>query len=375
MNSESDLTDHFLDLDLDVDIRIQEIHSLKAIFPHTLTISDEFSGSIEIPIEVDSDIEVTSTNASKDSNARILNKSLSKFVKNLPPINLLFSLPESYPENEPPVFRVESQIISKDQISQLSTELLELWATYKDQVLFSMVDHIQERLISLTPARIDCQLDLAKFDSIITFNSSALLSQFNSQTYTCQICQEDYKGSHCSQFPSTCKHIFCNNCLYDYFSSLILTGEISKVHCPDYECTKAHIKTREKYLRVENLDISTFDFNDFKKNIMTPPISIDFLGKILIKETENPATTTSSESASTLLQRYNDLFVKQQYEVISKLFPLGLSHVLELVVKNKFSERIFMNRWSSVENVTLPFVIGVVNLGMALLIRALRRVI
>lgn len=327
MNSDG-IDDDNIPLEFSDDVRIQELQSLEAIYPNTCTIDYEMlSGSITIPIRLENPMEIIlyENLLPKDLEEIQPSENADKRVRkdlicNLPPIEFSFKLTEKYPYDEPPYFKIGSSLLSPIIHEDLRRGLLRLWDDYKDQVLYTMIDFLQEKvdnhLEELIGTRIVCGSDMETYRNLQEFNMLALKEQFNNETFTCDICQDDFKGSNCSKFDN-CGHTFCNDCLYDYFTSLVTAGDIEKVHCPNFECTKKFLQLKDKYLRLENINVDTFNFDDFKENLMTPPLSFELLSKIL-------KSKTSVAKSEELIKRYQDLFNKQQYELISKLFPARL---------------------------------------------------
>ena len=68
-------------------------------------------------------------------------------------------------------------------------------------------------------------------------NSSALDRTFASTTFTCAICFSERKGSKCVRL-SACSHVFCRECLTDFWSLHIREGDVDKVTCADPGCVK-----------------------------------------------------------------------------------------------------------------------------------------
>ena len=68
-------------------------------------------------------------------------------------------------------------------------------------------------------------------------NSSALDKTFASTTFTCAICFSERKGSKCVRL-SACSHVFCRECLTDFWSLHIREGDVDKVTCADPGCVK-----------------------------------------------------------------------------------------------------------------------------------------
>ncbi|KAI9140267.1 hypothetical protein BKA69DRAFT_1029718 [Paraphysoderma sedebokerense] len=73
-----------------------------------------------------------------------------------------------------------------------------------------------------------------------------LLDQYNRTIFICGICLSERKGSSCFQFCS-CSHVFCTQCLTDFFEMLIKEGLVRSVKCPHPSCTSenARLSSRE----------------------------------------------------------------------------------------------------------------------------------
>lgn len=306
------------DVEFSDDVRVQELQSLVAIYPETTKIDlSTLSGSIDILIVCDQGVLLKLRE--KEGNGELQSVKRSAIVQFLPPITLKFSLTNGYPADEPPVFEVLSTVLSDEVIETITTELTSLWDEFRSEVLFSFADLVKNKvdyeLEQLIGKEINCTED-EKFDGLFSFNKAQTQQKFDELTFSCEICQNDFKGSVCSKFED-CQHVFCNSCLYDFFHSLIETGEIEKVHCPNYECNNRFVKLREKYSRSDDLDLQKTNWTELKERYLSPPISIDLLRTIL--------TTKSNEEAESLIKRYLDLFSKQQHEVISRILPTRLT--------------------------------------------------
>lgn len=287
------------------DPAIQELQSLQAIYPGAEINLALKRGRIEIPV-VCEDGEPVNVKVATCTKA-----ALSAPVIHLPPLVLSFSISQGYPMDIPPQFDVTCKFLSKSILTSMRAELLKLWESYHDQVLYSMVDHLNietECLENLLPNKvIDCDRDEELYQHLIEHNRMAVLDAFEAKIHLCQICQNDVSGTKCLKFES-CDHVFCNACLDDFFSSLILEGTIEKVHCPDFDCTGKFIKKRDLILRLDSA--TGIKFQDFRAELLTPPVSIDQLSRIL--------------NSPELILRYQTLYTAHQHDVISKLFPKRL---------------------------------------------------
>ena len=310
------------------DVKVQELQSLEAIFSSSTKLDyDRLSGIILIDISLDNmgeifldrcdKINCEGVTKSVDDVARGLLNAKSSRIKYLPSVELHFKVTEGYPYYEPLDFSIKSDFLDSKKERELEVKLKEIWIDFKDQILFTFVDYLQtqlqEHLDEYVIFPLDCGNDFEKYDRIQKYNAWALKRDFEMQTYSCEICQEDFKGFDCHQF-KPCEHVFCANCLFEYFSSLITSGEIDRVHCPHFDCTRHVLEMKSTDLDFGS-SLKFFDFNEFKDRIMTPPISLDTLTTIL---------ASKGEAWQGLVGRYYDLFMKQQFELISRLMPARL---------------------------------------------------
>jgi len=61
-----------------------------------------------------------------------------------------------------------------------------------------------------------------------------------------------HKGSACIAL--SCTHVFCKDCLREFWGTCIAEGEVERVMCPDEECVKSGRKAREEEVRSVVLD-------------------------------------------------------------------------------------------------------------------------
>lgn len=315
-------------LEFSEDVKVQELQSLEAIFSSSTKLDYSWlSGVILIDVSLAKMREILlnicnkiGTGEIKEGTDDVTRESIgakSSWIKYLPPVELHFKVTEGYPYDEPLDFRIKSDFLDTRKKRDLEAKLSDIWVDFKDQILFTFVDYLQtqlqEHLDEYVTFPLDCGKDFEKYDRLREYNAWALKRDFEMQTYSCEICQEDFKGFDCHQF-RPCKHVFCADCLFEYFSSLIISGDIDKVHCPHFDCTKHVLEMKSEHLNFGSFQKS-FDFKEFKNRIMTPPISLDTLTTIL---------ASKSKEGQGLVGRYYDLFMKQQFELISRLMPARL---------------------------------------------------
>lgn len=75
---------------------------------------------------------------------------------------------------------------------------------------------------------------------ILEFNKQEKNRQFEKSSFTCKVCYSEKPGSHCLMFYD-CEHIFCNDCMREYFSVQIKDGNVKALECPEDKCeSQAH---------------------------------------------------------------------------------------------------------------------------------------
>lgn len=298
------------DMDLENTPRHEELLAIESIFEDQIQVNHaKCSGTMSIPLDSERALKVTL----QDPEGKTVR---SREITHLPPLKLLFCLPETYPFEAPPEVSIDCNVIQQESLSEMCLEMKLQWDLTKDQVLFTVIEVLQERITSdldlLVGPSIQC-MEAAFYEQLIEYDNQCNQRKFDHTTFTCEICQTDVKGEVCLQFHQ-CGHTFCNRCLRDFFVSLINDGDVEKVHCPDFECSKKFLETREKYLRLDMLTEASFDFHQFRSRLMTPFIKLSLVHRILGHDMEG----------TLLYERFIQLFTEHQHTLIAKLFPARL---------------------------------------------------
>lgn len=287
------------------DLRAQELQSCRYIYPDCEIDLSSLSGTVNIKVKSDKDITIHLLEKTSEGTRHIATSKIS----NLSPIVLSFQLNSDYPFEAPPEIKVACAWIATSKIDMLTNSLYNIWKEYKDQVLFNLIDHLQDQvqnhLDELIPTPLDI-FDMEEYYNLVDFNIQAEIEEFNLQTYTCDICQKARSGVNCTKFDE-CGHVFCNNCLAEYFESCVESGDIDKVHCPDFECTKKYLDKKKKFMELETWMYNDKKVKDMLNQVLIPSTPLTMLTKIL----SNPS----------LVDRYYSLFKKNQYEWIGNLLP------------------------------------------------------
>lgn len=296
------------EIEFSEDPNIQELQSCFLIFDKLKVDYDNLSGSIEVPLEVEEGKQIDLIQQGEEEPVTTL---ATKKVRFLSPLKFKFNLPRGYPTDSPPLIDLKCSVLKQEKIEELEQLLLQLWKDYKDRVVFSLIDHLQEQSQSFVDELLPSVIKVSNFEEyndILAFDVYAKEEYFSNQTFTCDICQVVHRGVNCTQFDK-CSHVFCNECLEGYFTSSIVQGEVDKVHCPDYQCTKDHLAARDEIMKLETWTMKDTGVKNIVEELLTPPVSSGKLKRFLSPD---------------LIQRYQTLFKKNQFEIIGKLLPSRL---------------------------------------------------
>jgi len=107
----------------------------------------------------------------------------------------------------------------------------------------------------------------AKEDQLATllreFNNMREEEEFAVSLNSCQICFTDKIGSQCIRFV-VCNHVYCRDCMTNYFKEKISTGAVSSLVCPTFKCETqalpnqvAELVPQEMFQKYESLLLET----------------------------------------------------------------------------------------------------------------------
>ncbi|RKP11040.1 hypothetical protein THASP1DRAFT_27213 [Thamnocephalis sphaerospora] len=166
----------------------------------------------------------------------------ARHVENLPPVTVMFALPSGYPRAAPPRLSVMCSWLTREQRLELERRIGALWDEEQDVVLFRCVDLLQNMVHEL-PLVFPLEVSVDVMRAVVTYDCAARQEQFDSTQHTCEICFEEKRGYLCYRL--SCGHVYCRDCLRDYFALLITEGSVSNVRCPDARCVKAGFRVSE----------------------------------------------------------------------------------------------------------------------------------
>ncbi|KAL8704138.1 MAG: hypothetical protein Q9201_002688 [Fulgogasparrea decipioides] len=246
------------------DERAIELSSISAIYPELLVDpSEPFSATIEIPVEPVEPLAIYfppltdgavpsglptppgSNDRDRDLASQLPRPQHSEelhTLSHLPPLQLRVHLPAEYPANKPPVLSLSTDVswLPQEILRKLEGQGRNLWEEMgHSQVLFAYIDYLREaaengfgRASSKTnPLTMSSDLKIILLD----YDIKAKLERFERATFECGVCLEPKKGVVCHRM-SLCGHVFCIECLQDFFNNCITEGDVSSVKCIAPQC-------------------------------------------------------------------------------------------------------------------------------------------
>ncbi|KAI1191368.1 RWD domain-containing protein [Nemania serpens] len=250
---------------MDEDARDVELATISAIYPEVeLDQDDSHKLSIEIPVSLSKPVTVlfpavtglppplapSQTTASSTTVAADVD---SQALSNLPALKVNIALPDGYPQDEPPHVTISASPswLSRDILRKLETNVTRLWEDVgRDQVIFSYIDDLQQasdNVFGLVDSKGTLEVAPDHKLSLLDYDINAKRKAFEKETFECGICLDPKKGVVCHRMVD-CGHVFCVQCLQDFYNNAITEGDIAAVTCLSPNCAR----DREKNAREES---------------------------------------------------------------------------------------------------------------------------
>jgi len=229
------------------DERAEELETLTAIYPElAIDPTNSFTATLELPVNPTSPLLVRflPVPIADDTYASAAAKAAAciehdVYLSYLPPVAIRMSLPKGYPADIPPTITVNTQLnwLPEDKIEELENEAANIWEEFGHcQTLFAYIDHLQqaaERGFDLEQSSEGCLvLPSDRESQLVNFDSITRQHVFDAGTFDCGVCLEPKKGSSCYQMKH-CGHVFCRQCLQDFYNNAIKEGDVAGVKCMD----------------------------------------------------------------------------------------------------------------------------------------------
>ena len=225
------------------DERAIELSSIAAIFPElVIEPTNSFSASIDVSVEPVEPLAVLFPSIATEGQPAVHPSFDVSCLSHLPPLTLQLSLPDGYPTEKPPVFELHTQFswLPESKLQELRDASHNIWEEMgRDQVVFSYIDFLREAaergfdLIEGEGGFLQASQDLKV--PLLDFDLKATRAKFEQETFECGVCLEPKKGALCHRL-TLCSHVFCVECLQDYFNNCIIEGDVVNVKCMAPKC-------------------------------------------------------------------------------------------------------------------------------------------
>ncbi|KFY86765.1 hypothetical protein V500_07412 [Pseudogymnoascus sp. VKM F-4518 (FW-2643)] len=226
------------------DERIIELSALQAIFPELIIDEKQpFKATLELPVVPSEPVPIVFKDASDKSPIEAERQLQTHRLSYLPNIHIEITLPEGYPAENPPVLELSTspEWLSRGKIDGLLAQCKEFWEDMgHDQVLYLFIDHIQDSALGafgLLDGEEHLRLSPGLEIELLDHDKSAKQADFDRQSYDCGVCLEPKRGNICHKLDD-CGHIFCRQCLQDFYNNAITEGDLDSVKCLDPGCAK-----------------------------------------------------------------------------------------------------------------------------------------
>lgn len=159
-------------------------------------------------------------------------------LENLPPLLVQMSLSQGYPLSEPPavVISTENSWLDRVKLKELEGVALSTWQELgQDQMLYAFIDRLREEAENGLGLSKTLEVQQEMVLSLLDFDLQARRSKFENGTYECGVCLEPKKGTACHRL-LLCSHVFCLDCLHDFYTTCITEGDVGSVKCLAPKC-------------------------------------------------------------------------------------------------------------------------------------------
>ncbi|CAE6419270.1 unnamed protein product [Rhizoctonia solani] len=234
-------------------VQDEEIEALTAVYPDTLTYNPTPGGKeikldISIELEHERKFELVSSIAADTSSPGAgpshahahSADSIPTTLTHIPPLLITVLFPPTYPHTKPVIQNISARHawLAPALVRKLAIRLDEMW-TPEEGVLWQWVEFVRSGTFLESTLHLAHPSPKTLLSYLITHQTTAKQAQFSAQTYTCGICLSTQRGSKCIQIDCANAHVFCLECLKEFWGMCVGEGEVTKVACPGVECVKA----------------------------------------------------------------------------------------------------------------------------------------
>lgn len=243
---------------MDDDERQEEMDCIAAIYPETIfDPQDPFTATIEVPVNPQSPVKVIFPAASdgtiatalinpppnQDEIANNIPDLESHNLAYLPSVQLRIALPEGYPAQKPAKFELSTSPLwlSRTHLDELEATGEQMWEEAgRSLVVYGFIDSLQqaaENAFGFAESGKVLEVSSELKISLLDYDIKARQQAFEKETFDCGVCLDPKKGTVCHKM-NDCGHVFCRQCLQDFYNNAIKEGDLVSVKCLDPSCAK-----------------------------------------------------------------------------------------------------------------------------------------
>ncbi|KAI1330156.1 RWD-domain-containing protein, partial [Xylariaceae sp. FL0255] len=245
---------------MDDDARDVELETLVAIYPELQRDEiDSYKFSLELPVSLEKPLTVRFPAATEAAPPDALPEVFtsapadvdSQTLLNLPALRVEVALPEGYPHEKPPLISISTTPpwLGNKILGKLESDAATLWdENGHDQIIFTYIDDLQrtaEDAFGLVDTEGALEIGLEHKLALLDYDMNARRKAFERETFECGICLDPKKGYVCHKMMD-CGHVFCLQCLQDFYNNAITEGSISTVTCLEPNCATERQKAAQQ---------------------------------------------------------------------------------------------------------------------------------
>ncbi|KAJ0116912.1 RWD domain-containing protein [Diaporthe amygdali] len=240
------------------DQRDVELSSLSAIFPEIQRVHDDdpYTFVLDVPVNPTKAVTVffpaateaqgLNPEAAQEAGAAVVGANPtgldSHELSHLPAVRVQISLPPAYPTEEPPAASVSTKPswLPSATAKKLEDDCARLWEELgRDLVVFTYLDHVQQSADDVFGLVSDGALQISPEHKIavLDYDIEAKRVAFDNGTFDCGVCLDPKKGAKCHRMID-CGHVFCTECLQNFYNNAIQEGDLAAVRCLEPSCAK-----------------------------------------------------------------------------------------------------------------------------------------
>ncbi|KDN43487.1 hypothetical protein RSAG8_06076, partial [Rhizoctonia solani AG-8 WAC10335] len=232
----------------------EEISALAAVYPDILTQNSVPAGKeikLDISIELEGErkfdiissiaVDTSSPGAGPSHSPQLHTPdSIPTALTHLPPLLITVVLPPTYPQTKPVIHNISARHawLAPALVRKLAVRLDEMW-TPEEGVLWQWVEDVRTGAFLESTCHLPHPSPKILLLHLVTHQASTKQAQFSAQTFKCGICLSTQRGAKCIQLDCPNAHVFCLECLKEFWGMCVSEGDVTKVACPGVECVKA----------------------------------------------------------------------------------------------------------------------------------------